>query len=408
MTKIKSMKLSKFISSKFWDTENKKFLNFAKYFSIVSIAIGALALIISLSVLDGYDKELRGNAIKFTSHILLQNFNRNPINVDENIEKINSHFNNVTNVQPIIQNEALIKSDEATEGIFFRGIPENYNILNLKDDIQTGKFDLSGKNKIILGKRLAKKMNVKVGESVLLFSLKSGENINDFSYKAKRFTISGVFESKMAQYDDIICYISYKDAEEITGLTDNQATHLEIMLNDVTQANYISRQMEKFLGYPIFAQTVFDLHQSIFSWIELQKEPIPIILGLIIIIAAFNIITTLLILVIEKVHSIAILRAMGMQKSEIIKIFIRLGVMIGLKGSLIGSGIALIFSILQQTFELVRLNGDIYFLDVLPIEINLMQYILVIIISFVLSFLATLIPAIVAAKMNPLQAFRFK
>jgi lipoprotein-releasing system permease protein len=212
----------------------------------------------------------------------------------------------------------------------------------------------------------------------------------------------------MAQYDDIICFIGFADAQKITNLQNNQITNFEIMLNDVTLSPKISKQLETYLGYPYFTSTVYEMHRSIFSWIELQKEPIPIILGLIIIIAAFNIVTTLLILVIEKVRSIAVLRALGINRSDIVKIFVKLGISLGLWGSLIGTSITLVFSILQKNFELIRLNGDIYFLDVLPVEIIPMHYVIVIAVSFLLSFIATLIPAIIASRLNPLQAFRFK
>jgi lipoprotein-releasing system permease protein len=403
------MNLSRFISSRFWDTENRRFVSFARYFALISIAIGTLALILSLSVLEGYDKELRSNAVKFTSHIILQNFNRNPINnYPETISKIKTHFPEVVNIAPIIQNEALIKSPDAVEGVLFRGIKQDYNITSLQSDIKGGKFDLTGGGKIIIGRRLANRLKVKLGNNLHIFSLKSGENLSDFSYKAGKFVITGIYESKMAQYDDIICYIGFADAQKITNLQNNQITNFEIMLNDVTLSPKISKQLETYLGYPYFTSTVYEMHRSIFSWIELQKEPIPIILGLIIIIAAFNIVTTLLILVIEKVRSIAVLRALGINRSDIVKIFVKLGISLGLWGSLIGTSITLVFSILQKNFELIRLNGDIYFLDVLPVEIIPMHYVIVIAVSFLLSFIATLIPAIIASRLNPLQAFRFK
>lgn len=403
------MNLTRYISNRFWDTENRRFVNFAKYFALASIAVGTMALILSLSVLEGYDKELRSNAVKFTSHIFLQNFSKNPIDdYDKIIPKIKSHFPEIVSISPVIQNEALIKSENDVEGILFRGIKPNYDIKSLKNDIKNGKFDLTQKGNIVIGRRLANRLSVSIGDNIYLFSLKSGDNPSDFSYKVAKFCVTGIYESKMAQYDDIICFIGFEDAQKITNLASNQITNFEIMLNDVTLAPFISSRLEKYLGYPFFASSVYDLHRSVFSWIELQKEPIPIILGLIIIIAAFNIITTLLILVIEKVKSIGILRSMGMERKEIIRIFMKSGISLGLKGSIAGTSISLIFSILQKEFELIRLNGDIYFLDVLPVEIIPIHYFVVIGISLLLSLLATLVPAIIASRLNPLQAFRFK
>jgi lipoprotein-releasing system permease protein len=140
----------------------------------------------------------------------------------------------------------------------------------------------------------------------------------------------------------------------------------------------------------------------------LQREPIPIVLGLIVIIAVLNITTTLLILIIEKINEIGILRALGLKQKEIVKIFVRLGLRIGIIGSFVGGAIALLLSILQKEFEIIRVNGEIYYLDVLPIEIIPAHYVIVISIAIVLSFLATLIPAMISARISPLEAIKFK
>lgn len=403
------MNLSKFISSRFWDTENRRFVNFARYFAIASIVIGSLALILSLSVLEGYDKELRKNAVKFTAHINLQTFNRQIIqDYQKYIPKMLHFFKEIKSVEPVIQSEALIKNQNNVEGIFLRGVPPTYNFSSFTNDLTSGKFDIKEKNSIVLGKRLAEKLHLKIGDEVILFGIKSIESLSNVNYKIAKYKVVGIFQSNMAQYDDIVAYINFQDAQNLLGLQNNEITNFEIMLDDVTKSPTTAEKLEKYLGYPFYALTVYDLHRSVFSWIELQKEPIPIVLGLITIIAAFNIITTLFIIVVEKIKSIATLRAIGLPRKIVVSIFVNLGLSLGLIGSFIGSTICLIFSYLQQNYHLIKLNGDIYFLDVLPVEIIPLHYIIVITLTTLLSFLATLIPAIVASKINPIQAFRFK
>jgi len=170
-------------------------------------------------------------------------------------------------------------------------------------------------------------------------------------------------------------------------MSENSANSLDIILYDINKAQQIAGKIEKSLGYPFYVYTVFDLHSSVFAWIELQKEPIPLVLGLISIVAVFNIITVLLITVVEKTYSIGILRALGMSRKNIIKI---------------------IAGLIQKSYKIVSLEGEMYFLDALPIKFELWHFAIVISTALLLSFFATLIPSFIAAKIQPVKALRFK
>jgi lipoprotein-releasing system permease protein len=403
------MKLYNFISKRFWHSENQKFINFAKYFATASVIIGVVVLIIALAVLEGYNKTLRANAVKFTSHIQLQKFNRDKIDNYDSIKQVlYEHISEINIIEPVIQTEALIKSKKNIEGVMLRGIEKNSQIINLSDVIKIGKADINQPNSIIIGKRLADKLSTKLGDTVFVFSINSFQNLSQFDYNIQKFVITGIFESTMAQYDDAIAFVSINDAQNLLNLFQNQATNLDIMLKDISLADTTSHLIDNFLSYPYFTYTVFDLHRSIFSWIELQQKPIPIVLGLIVIIAVLNITTTLLILIIEKINEIGILRALGLLQKEIIRIFVRLGLKIGIIGAFTGGVIAFLISILQKEFEIIRVNGEIYYLDVLPIEIVPLHYVIVISIAIILSFLATLIPAVISSRISPLEAIKFK
>lgn len=402
------MNLTQFITSHFWQTKNRRFISFAKYFSLFSIIIGVIALLLSLAVLEGYDKTLRSNAIKFTSHIIIQPFNRNLIADYNHLINVTQKYSSaIKNIYPINQSEALIKNKEYTEGIGLRGVKSIYLNDRVKSIIVDGDYNIINKKAIVIGYRLAKRINANVGDSVHLFFLKSN-NLENVSYKAGKFLVAGIFQSQMAQYDDLIVYADFDLVQQFMGIDKNQATNIELMVDDVTKADKLGSELEKYLGYPYYSLTVFDLHRSVFSWIELQKEPIPIILGLISIIAAFNIITTLLILILEKMRQIGILRSLGMTKKQIVSLFVFAGVRLAMFGLTIGAAISLLLSILQKEFGIIRLNGDIYFLDVLPISINPKHYLVVILITFVLSLLATIIPSIIASRVKIVNALRFK
>lgn len=402
------MSLTQFITSHFWQTKNKRFISFAKYFSFFSIIIGVIALLLSLAVLEGYDKTLRTNAIKFTSHIIIQPFNRNLIPDYQHITEVVKRYSSaIKKVYPINQSEALIKNKDFTEGIGLRGVKSNYINERIKSIILDGDYNIINNKAIVIGYRLAKRINANVGDSVLLFFLKSS-SLENISYKAGKFLVKGIFQSQMAQYDDLIVYADFDLVQQYMGVEKNHATNIELMIDDVTKAAQLGSELEKYLGYPYYSLTVFDLHRSVFSWIELQKEPIPIILGLISIIAAFNIVTTLLILILEKMRQIGILRSLGMTKAQIVGLFVFVGVRLAMIGLMVGAAISLFLSILQKEFEIIRLNGEIYFLDVLPISINPIHYLVVIFITFILSLLATIIPSIIASRIKIVNALRFK
>jgi lipoprotein-releasing system permease protein len=220
------MNLIKFISSRFWDTENRRFVNFARYFAISSIIIGSLALTLSLSVLEGYDRELRKNAVKFTTHINLQTFNRTVIKEYQNyIQKIMKYSNDITSVEPVIQSEGLIKNHNNVEGIFLRGVPSSYNFTSFSNDLKSGRFDIKDTNSIILGQRLADKLKVKVGDQVVLFGIKSIESLTNVKYKIKKYKVEGIFQSNMAQYDDVIAYINFQSAQSLLDLQNDEITN---------------------------------------------------------------------------------------------------------------------------------------------------------------------------------------
>ena len=405
-----NFRLSGFVAEKLAGKgKRSRFLNFARVVALISVMLGTMALIISLSVLEGFDRTLKENAVKFTSHISIRSFTREHLeNYEESLEMIRSHPQ-VESAAPLLSREGLVRSSSYIEGIVLRGILPEYDITGLSDKMIQGKFSFSSDSakELIIGKRLAQKLEVKKGDEIVVYMInpKSGSMPET---SAGKFTVKGIYETGMAQYDDIFVYLPFYRAQEFFRMPGNSVSMYEVMLKDINKAKGFSLEIEKQLGYPHYALTVFDLHRSIFSWIELQKEPIPIVLALISIVAVLNIITTLLITVVEKTNSIGILRALGMPRNSILSVFVFQGVSIGAAGTLIGSALAFIATILQQNFEIVQLKGEIYFLDVLPMEIVGWHYAIVIAISIILAFLSTLIPSLVATRITPIRAIRFK
>lgn len=404
--------LIKFIANRFsQSSKRQRFLNFARMIALFSVMLGSMALVISLAVIEGFETKLRENAVKFTSHISIRSFRKSPIqNYPATISFLQDNIPQIKSISPVIEREGLVRSKSYVEGILIRSFIPRYDITNMRANIISGSFDFrsDSASEVIIGERLAKKLKTKTGDDIVLYTMKSQLTGGLPDTRIDKFKVSGIYKTGMAQYDDIFVYIPVKTATTFFQLAENSATSYEVMLNNINEAEKVSKDIDKLLGFPYYSLTVFDIHKGIFAWIELQKQPIPLVLGLISIVAVLNIITTLLIIVVEKIHSIGILRALGMNHRGILSIFVVQGLALGITGTLIGCGIGFFVCWLQQAYEIIKLQGEIYFLDAVPIHFSLWHYEAVIGISCLMSFIATLIPSLIAVRISPLKAIRFK
>ncbi len=407
-----------------------KLLNVATIVALLSIIVGNIALLLSLAVLDGFDLKLHDIAVKFTSHISARSFNKSPLeNHNEVKQKLltkfntnnNSNNNNnlINNISTVIEKEALIRAKEYIDGVLVRGIEDTTAIEKLRPYFIQGSYKFSSNNskEIFISKRLADKMNIKIGERVILYSiLKSEGNIP--KSKIIQLKLKGIYSTGFASWDDLLVIIPLDVAQNLFNMK-GAVTTLEITLNinDKNQINNLEKQneinnlaikMENYIGYPYYFQTVYDFHRAIFNWIALQKEPIPLVLGLISLVAALNIITALIIAAVEKTHSIGILRTMGMSKKDLRIIFALRGFIIGLIGSLIGCVLSFTILWLQFKFEFFKLNAGVHFLETVPVSINYKYFLFVFAFSVFLSVLASLVPSVIATRISPLKAIKFK
>jgi len=407
------MSLPFFFTKKYLRSKkDSHFLSVISYITIPGIALGVAVVIIALTILDGFDKVVTEKIIRFNSHIKVVSFgNRNLPSFSETVPQIEQEFNkDIAKIEPFTSKLAIIKSKKLTEGITLLGVLNGNPELN--NFMQSGNFDLSQSGnelqKIILGKTLAEKLFVKVGDVITIFCLRKDQiPTADNPPGIEQFTIAGIYESGMSEYDDLNAFINFKVAQDIFGM-DGHISGYNIKLKDLNSVNVVAERLQDFLGYPYYVRTVFQLHQNIFTWIELQKKPIPIILGLIIFVAVFNIVGTLLMIVLERTNAIGILRSLGANRKLIIKIFLYHSAFLTAIGIIVGIIIAFVLSILQQDFDIISLPGKIYFVTKVPISIELNNYLLVTAVTVVISLAASLLPAFIASRIKPISAIRFE
>ncbi|MDP2365649.1 MAG: FtsX-like permease family protein, partial [Ignavibacteria bacterium] len=302
---------------------------------------------------------------------------------------------------------AIISSKTRKEGINIKGILQDGASKKLISNIVTGKLDWENPNTVVLGKTLATKLMVKVGDKVTLFALNNDKLPSpDNLPNIQKFVITGIFESGMAEYDNLIGYTSLFSAQKLFSM-DEEINGIDIKVKSVAKIDSLAHVLRKGLRYPYYARTIFEIHRNIFTWIELQKKPIPIVLGLIIIVAVFNIISALLMLVLEKTNAVGILQSLGAKGSAIIKIFFYQGIYLSAIGIFAGNILAWFLMFLQLELDIIKVPSSVYFVTRVPIEMSMDVFIVISIITFILSILAAVIPSYFASRINPVTALRF-
>jgi lipoprotein-releasing system permease protein len=395
------------ISSK----KDSKFISFISGISIAGIALGVATLIIALSILNGFEMTITNKIVDFDSHIQISSYSGTLGNYNAVLPLLKEKlYPYAENVNPFVSQTAIISSKTIKDGISIKGIRPEDNWKGVHEDITLGNFDLKDDAElptIVIGKKLADKLMVKVGDKVTVFALNknkipSADNLPNI----QKFVITGIFESGMAAYDDLIAYVNLNTAQRLFNINSNISGY-DIRVNDISKIDSLTTYLTNHLNYPYAVRSIYQIHRNIFTWISLQKKPIPIVLGLIIIVAVFNIVGTLLMIVLEKTSAVGILKSLGANRKQIISIFVYQGCYLAIAGILIGNVIAFTLTELQFRYKLISIPSSVYFMSSVPIFISAQNFVIVSVITFALCIIASLMPSYIASKIQPVSTLRF-
>ncbi|MBI5214313.1 MAG: ABC transporter permease [Ignavibacteriae bacterium] len=402
------MSVEWFIAKRFLQSQGKGgTLSFITVVSILGITLGTAALIITLSILSGFEKEIKDKVIAFVTHIQVTGFQGKSLPEVESLpKKLRDEHPEILSVNPYVAKEGMIRSKHSVEGIYLKGIdlqnvhPALSNYLIEGEQLQASPTA----NQIIIGKKLARKLNVRVGESVIVFGI-SGE-LQQMQPKAKQFIVCGMYESGMSEYDDIYAFTGISAAQQLFSMT-GAISGYEVSVRDISSVESLSKQLSVSLGFPYHVTTMFRLYRNLFSWIDLQKKLSPILLVLIIVVATVNILGMLLMFVLEKIKAIGILSTLGATRTHLQRIFFYQGIFISLIGIGLGNILGAAICFLQQEFRVISLPSDIYFMTTVPIEFKVQNFLLVSGVALVLAMITTLLPSRAASRINTISAIRF-
>lgn len=399
--------------------EGHRFLRFITYVAIGGVAVGVAALLLALSIVRGFSREIEAKIVGFGAHVQVENLQDAPLDQAGRMQRDIAEMEGVVHVAPVVTEFALLRrSSSEIEGVALWGTDALPPYLADHLLAGTASFapDTSGRAGLVLGATLARQLDVEPGDRVTVFSMRNrgGGNAGTGTAltgrpRAKQFTVVGIYETALANFDEIYAFTSVEVARELLEYDPDQVTRLDLTLREVgpQQADAVALAVEEAYGFPVMARTIYQVFRGLFAWVNLQETIIPVVISVMIVVAAFNIVGTLLMIILEKTREIGVMASMGASRHVLRRLFLWLGLLIGTVGTGLGLGIALVLALLQQRYDLIPLPEEAYYMDTAPIELNPVDFVLVGSIALLLCVLSAYIPARFASRIEPLKVIRF-
>lgn len=394
-------------------TKKEGFISLISIISVTGVAVGVTALIVVIAVMTGFGEEFRDKILGVNAHIVVQQFGGSLHDPDDIQQKIKTH-NEVTGVMPYIYGQAMITAGQGGSGCVVRGIdPESAaQVLSLPDQLTAGTLSsLELENTanhtpgIIIGIQLAKQLRVHMGDRLRLLSPSGTLSPIGILPKIKTLEVTGIFETGMFEYDSSLVYIPLQTAQKFFQ-TQGAVHGLEVTVANIDRAGIIAEDLRNTLGNLFIVKDWMTMNHNLFSALKLEKTAMFVILTLIVLVAAFNIVSTLIMVVIDKTRDIAILKAMGANRPQILRIFMFEGLIIGLTGTIIGLIGGLSICEILERYKLIELPGNVYPMTTLPIKILPLDITLIGISAVLITLLATIYPAWKGSQIEPAKALR--
>jgi lipoprotein-releasing system permease protein len=410
------MKFERFIAKRYLISKHKvNFITIISFLSIAGITIGVAALIVVLSVFNGFGSLVTSFLVSFDPDVRMQIINPD-LNFHTNDFK--NQFDAIKNIKsysPFVSGKVLAVRGRETQVINLKGITESSGetIYDIKKNIMFGKYSLSdsdGIPRVLIGLRLADRLESLIGDTLTLISPSGIENvITETSLpKMKTFIVGGIYSSNNNEYDVNYIFSALKPAQVLLGYN-SRIQGIDFRLNNPNESNSVKEKLSGFLDKDNFAvYTWYDFHRELYTVMQIERWTAYIILSLIIAVASFNILGSLSMSVIEKKRDIGILRSMGTEEKSIIRIFMFEGLFIGLLGTIAGSILGYFICFLQLAYKIYPLDPTQYKMDALPMELRVSDFFFIAGVSMLLSFLAALFPARRAAKVNQIEAIKWE
>jgi lipoprotein-releasing system permease protein len=408
------MSFESFIARRYLLARQKQaFISVISLISILGVGLGVASLIVVVGVMNGFSVELRDKILGINAHMVAAVANGAMHDYRADMARAEA-VPGVLGATPFVYTEVMLSSPRGVKGVVLRGVDPATagRVLALPREMVAGSLDDLANQEgpfpgIVLGRELANRLGLGLGDTVSLMSPAGKESAAGFSPKVKTFTLRGLFKSGMYEYDSTLAYVTIPAAQELMGFKRDIVTGLELKVADVDAVEALSLQVRQALGGPpVYVRTWIDMNGNLFKALHLEKTAMFVILVMIVLVGSFSIITTLVMLVMEKTRDIAILMSMGATSKNIRRIFMLQGTIIGAVGTALGYALGLSLALALEKYQFIKIPGDVYPMDHLPVRLDWPDMVAIGATALVLCFLATMYPARQAARLSPAEALR--
>jgi lipoprotein-releasing system permease protein len=395
--------------------EGRSFLRFIIYVAVGGVTLGVAALLLALAIVRGFSEEIEEKIVGFGAHIQVSSYVQDePLDQGASLQHELRQMEGISAVSPVIEQPMLLRySEDAIEGVVLLGMDRLPSYLDQR--VETGNFAVDaregGKPGLVVGREMATQLGLEVGDRVTAFALQGdgGEmSMGGQRPRVEQFRVRGIYDTSLQDIDNVYVFSNTSAARRLGALSAPSVSRFNITVTDPSRIDSLAAQIENRFGFPVSARTIYQQYAGLFAWVDLQQSIIPLVIGVIVIVAAFNIIGTLLMLILEKTREIGILKGLGTSGRTLKRLFLVLGLLIGVVGTGLGTTLALTFALLQRQFGLISLPAEAYYMTTAPIGLNPFDFLLVAVVTVFLCGAAAYIPARVAARVEPVKAIRFE
>lgn len=408
------MNFEYFISRKISPNKPDNYARPVIVISYASIALGLALMIISVAVVIGFKRSISDKIIGFTSHLQIIPFDNNesleerPITINEDFYKGLEQHPAITHIQFASKKAAVLKTEDQIQGVVLKGIGPNYDLKFLESSLGKGKLpDVANETRtdeVLISVGLAERLEIDVGDDLRAWFI-SGENQQA---RGRKFNVSGLYKTSLEDFDNIFIIGDIRHVQRLNGWSENQVGSIELMVSEPDRLNDIRFELHRSIPFNLQVLTVVDQYPQIFNWLALLDTNVAVILTLLIIVAAITMVSTLLIMIIERTNMVGILKALGADNRSIRKIFLYKAGDIIIRGMIWGNVIGLAFYFIQDYLHLVKLPAEDYYVDFVPVELSLLYILLLNLGTFLVCLMMLIAPSFYVTRIEPSRALRYE